>query len=118
MNDTERDQLVSQMVIEVITMELADKMMPVCEGRERARSLQQQKTQDYLNVRHWMLQAVIALESLGHSIEKQVIDDFIKFLERPCSDDTKWWCYDEWLETQRELYLEMKYGEKSDEQSP
>ena len=47
--------------------------------------------------------------------EKQVIDDFIKFLNDPEADAPHW--LDDWLETQKAWYFEMKYGEKAEKES-
>ena len=49
---------------------------------------------------------------LQQLIEKQVIDDFIKFLNDP-EVDAVWWL-DDWIEHKKEKYLDMKYGENQE----
>jgi len=62
------ERLKAKMAVRVITMDLADRMVPSVEGEQRALNLQKQRTQDYLSVEYRMGQALIALEEMGYKV--------------------------------------------------
>jgi len=62
------EELSSQIAIEIIAMDLADIYIPIIEGRERAKQLQEQRAQKYLGIKYKAGQALIALGKLGYGI--------------------------------------------------
>jgi len=61
----EFEVLKRKMAIEVLVMELADKMIPSTEGRIKAEEISKSQGQQYLSLEYRMGQALIVLEKLG-----------------------------------------------------
>jgi len=68
MEHKEWNELKRKMAIEVITLDLCERMVPYKEGVERAKAALEAGHQKAQEVEHRMGQALVALEKLGHKV--------------------------------------------------
>jgi len=71
MNQQETNQLSEQMAIETMVDDMRDLFIVTAESRPRAISMLAEGRQKALEVKHRMLQALLALDTLGYEIRKK-----------------------------------------------